>query len=143
MSTIINIPTGLKEYDLNGAITIRINPTDTAFVERMYHTFTALDQKQDQYKAEIEAAKNKAEIFDVARARDKEMRDMLTDLFGVDVCTPLFGGQNVYALADGLPLWTNVLLAMMDEIDSGYAAEQKRMNPRVKKYADKWSKRVS
>lgn len=135
----LNIATGLKTYSLNGACEIAINPTDSAFVERLFRTFEALDQKQDAYKAEVEKATGR-EIFNIARKRDEEMRQMIDEALGNPVCEALFGGMNVYALADGLPVWANLLLAIMDEVDTTFAREQKLTNPRVEKYTSKYHK---
>ena len=43
-----------------------------------------------------------------------------------------------YAMADGLHVWTNFLLALMDETDSAFAREQKATNPRIQKYTAKY-----
>ena len=66
------------------------------------------------------------------------MRAMIDETLGASVCDALFGGMNVYAMADGLPVWCNLLLAVMDEIDTSFAKEQKRMNPRIAKYTAKY-----
>ena len=107
-------------------------------MERLFHTFDALDQKQEAYKAEVERTADKREIFDVARRRDAEMRAMIDEVMGQPVCETLFGGMNVYAMADGLPVWANLLLAVMDEVDTTFAREQKATNPRIQKYTAKY-----
>lgn len=137
----INIGTGLKEYNLNGAVKVYFNPTDAGFVRKLYGTFTALDKKQDEYRREIEQAQGTAKIFEIADARDKEMREMIDGIFEIPVCQPLFGSMNVYAMADGLPVWANLLLAIMDEIDDSFAMEQKKMTPRIDKYTAKYQKK--
>ena len=48
--------------------------------------------------------------------------------------------MNVYALADGLPVWCNLMLAVIDQIDTTFSREQKRTNPRIAKYTDRWKK---
>lgn len=136
----LNFESGLKEYTLNGKVTVYFNPTDTRFAERLYTVFEALDKKQEQYKREIEQVGDKKEVFDIANARDAEMREMLNSIFETDVCTPLFGGMNVYALADGLPVWANLMFALMDKMETEFVAEQKRMNPRIEKYTKKYHK---
>lgn len=136
----IQFSTGLVTYNLNGKCEVTFNPTDSAFVERLFQTFNTLDEKQEAYKREIEQAEDKKEIFDIARARDAEMRKMVDDVFGCPVCDALFGSMNVYALADGLPVWCNLMLAVMDEIDTSFAKEQKRTNPRISKYTGKYRK---
>ena len=49
----IRFETGLVSYHLNDACEVSFNPTDSAFVERLFHTFDTLDRKQEAYKAEI------------------------------------------------------------------------------------------
>lgn len=134
----LNFETGLVSYNLNGAVQVTFNPTDFAFVERLFNTFDALDAKQEAYNAEVEKTADKRKIFEIARQRDTEMRAMIDDVLGQPVCDALFGGMNVYALSDGLPVWCNLMLALMDEIDTGFAREQKATNPRIQKYTAKY-----
>ncbi len=103
-------------------------------------TYDTLDKKQDAYKAEVERTANKREVFETARRMDEEMRDSIAEVFGFDICSALFGGMNVYALADGLPVWANLMLAIMDEVDTTFAREQKATNPRIGKYTKKYHK---
>ena len=100
----IRFDTGIVEFNLNDAIKVYFNPTDSAFVERIFDTFDELDKKQEAYKAEIDKCSGKKEIFEIARRRDAEMREMVDGLFDKPVCSALFGGMNVYALAGGLPV---------------------------------------
>ena len=137
----IRFDTGIVEFNLNDAIKVYFNPTDSAFVERIFDTFDELDKKQEAYKAEIDKCSDKKEIFEIARRRDAEMRDMIDGLFAKPVCADLFGTMNVYALADGLPVWCNLMLAVIDQIDTSFAAEQKKTNPRIAKYTDRWKTR--
>lgn len=137
----LKFSTGLVTYSLNGVCEVSFNPTDSAFVEKLYGTFNELDKKQEQQKAEVDAAKTNAEIFEIARNRDTEMRGMIDDLFGVPVCDAVFGTMNVYALADGLPVWANLLLAIIDEVDTSFAAEQKKSNPRIDRYLAKYKRK--
>ena len=135
----LSIETGIVTYDLNGKVKLSFNPTDSAFVERLFKTFDALDKKQEEYKAEVDKAE-KREIFAIARKRDAEMRELIDSALGVPVCDAVFGGMNVYALANGLPVWANLLLAIMDEMDTSFAAEQKKTNTRIRKYSEKYKK---
>jgi len=135
----LSIDTGIVTYDLNGKVELSFNPTDSAFVERLFKTFEALDKKQEEYKAEVEKAE-KRDIFAIARKRDAEMREMIDSALDAPVCGALFGGMNVYALANGLPVWANLLLAIMDEMDTSFASEQKKTNTRIRKYSEKYKK---
>ena len=130
--------TGLVTYKLNGTVEVAFNPTDAAFVERLFHAFEALDQADEARKDEAARTANTREIFDLARKRDAEMRGVIDDVLGRPVCEELFGGMNVYAVADGLPVWCNLMFALMDEIDTSFAREQKATNPRIQKYTAKY-----
>lgn len=136
----LRFETGLVSYSLNGEATVSFNPTDSAFVERLFNTFDALDKKQDAYKAEVEGVTDNREIFNIARRRDTEMRAMIDDVFGQPVSAAVFGGMNVYAMAEGLPVWCNLMFAVMDEVDTSFAREQKATNPRLQKYLNKYKK---
>ena len=136
----IRFDTGVVAFNLNDKIEVSFNPTDSAVVEKIYSTFEELDRKQEAYKAEIEKCADKKDIFEIARRRDAEMRDMIDGLFEKPVCAALFGAMNVYALADGLPVWCNLMLAVIDQIDTTFSREQKRTNPRIAKYTDRWKK---
>lgn len=131
---------GRKSYNLNGAIEVFFNPTDVDFAQKVYNTFDSLDKKQEYYKEEVKKIAGTAKIFDFARERDAEMRAMIDSVFDAPVCNAVFGSMNVYALADGLPVWCNLMLAVIDELDSGFAREQKMTNARVQKYTSKYHK---
>ena len=45
----LSFDTGLVTFDLNGKASVTFNPTDSAFVERLFNTFDELDKKQDAY----------------------------------------------------------------------------------------------
>ena len=110
------------------------------FAQKVYDTFDSLDKKQEYYKEEVKKIAGTAKIFDFARERDAEMRTMIDGVFGSPVCDAVFGKMNVYALADGLPVWCNLMLAVIDELDSSFSREQKMTNARVQKYTSKYHK---
>lgn len=136
----LSFDTGLVTFTLNDACKVSFNPTDSFFVEKLFNTFDALDRKEESYRDQV-SKMEKREIFDFARKRDQEMRALIDDLFGVPVCEALFGGMNVYSLADGLPVWTNLLMAVIDEVDTTFAREQKATNPRIQKYTAKYTRK--
>lgn len=139
MST-LNFETGIVTFSVNDTAEVSFNPTDSNFVETLFNTFDGLDKKQDAYKEEVAKTGDKRAIFETARRMDKEMREMIDAIFQTPVADAIFGRMNVYALADGLPVWCNFLLAVMDQIDTTFAREQKATNPRIKKYTEKYRK---
>lgn len=144
MAEIILINSGIIQKTLETSdgktCDIVFNPTDSVFVEKLFTAFDTLDKKQEAYKVEVEKTGNKREVFEIARKMDEEMREIIGEVFGFDICAALFGEMNVYALADGLPVWANLMLAIMDEVDTAFAREQKATNPRVARYTKKYHK---
>ena len=136
----IRIDDGLVSYTLNGKCEVTFNPTDPAFAERLYATFDTLDKKQEAYKAHVEKIGNTREVFDFVKECDAEMRKYIDDLFEQPISEQLFGNMNVYAIANGLPVWANLLLAIMDEVDTVFTREQKLTHPRISKYTKKYHK---
>lgn len=138
----ISFGKGDVSYTINGGeATVVFNPTDLSFIERIFSTFDALDGKQEYYNAEIEKAKDNAAVFKIAREMDANMRAIIDAAFESDVCAQVFGKTSVYALADGLPLWVNFMLAVIDETDSAFVREKKATNPRIQKYTKKYGKK--
>ena len=136
----LNFETGVVEYAVGDAA-VAFNPTDMRFVERVFDCFDKLDQWQEKTREEIEAAVDNAEVFACAKRLETAMRSAIDEAFGQEVCTQVFGDMSVYALSGGLPLWCNLLLAVLDEVDSAFAREQKKTDPRIKKYLAKYEKK--
>ena len=139
MNNELNISTGVEEYSLNGKVTIYLNPTDAEFTERIFHAFDFLDEKQDAYKKKIEESESIEQSFAFLRELDKEMREHLFELFDEDIVTPLIGSMNVYALADGTPIWFNILTGILDVIGEGIDEQTKKSKERIKKYTAKYT----
>ena len=135
---VLQFDTGLVTYKLNDVCEVQFNPTDNNFAERLFKSFDDLENRQEVWKKQVERMADKKEIFDFMRERDTEMRQIIDDLFGVSVCEACFGHMSVYALAGGLPAWVNLFLAVMDEIDTSFAREQKMTNEKIKKYTAKY-----
>lgn len=136
----LQIETGKQQYNLSDKVTVEFSPTDMDFVEKVVSVFQRGMSRQDDIEAEISAA-DPDSIFEIARRRDKEMRDLVNDLFGVDVCTPLFGSMNTFARDNGFPLWANILTAVLDECFDNLPEESKAARQRIEKYTKKYQKK--
>ena len=135
----LNFDTGRVEYDINGAATVSFNPTDTAFVERVHKLFTDLESRQDEYQKRIEEiGEDGAAMFAYASERDQEMRGLIDGVLGEGVADALFPDMNCYALAAGMPVWVNLMFAIAEEIDAAFGEQQKKADPRLKKYNAKF-----
>lgn len=136
----INFATGDKEFVVNDSISVFFNPTDVNFAEQLYQAFDELDKKQEARK---NATVSGVEMFEFARNLDKEMREIIDGLFGEGAADALFVDRrgrkmNCYALADGLPIWTNFMFAVMETMEIETADEKKKTSSRLAKYKAKY-----
>ena len=131
---------GIEEYDLDGKVTVRFNPTDVSFLEKLSDSFQVLDLIQEEVKLSQEEITDEKDVFNLAKNLDQKMRDIINALFGQDVCTPLFGEMNLFASAGGLPVWANLMLAVADEVQNSMQGELKKREARIRKYTDKYKK---
>ena len=150
MATIVSLGSGIKEFTFafnetasGNNVTVRFNPTNMLFAEKLFDTFDQMDVIGEKYQKKLNEAETSAALFDITHDAESEMREKLNALYGTDICTPLFGEyESVYASdGDGLPVWAAILLATIDEIDASFVAEKEKTNPRIKKYTAKYSKR--
>ena len=121
---------GLVEYDINGDYTVSFNPTDEEFVAKLEETFSSLDELQSNLGGEVS--------FTKFRELDAQMRGQIDGLLGIGAADALFGGMNCYAIADGLPVWMNLVLALLDEITEAYEREFGKTDARVKEHTAKY-----
>ncbi len=134
----IKFDTGLKTFDINGRCQATFAPTDMAFIERIYSCLEAMDAMQTKYK-EIADTSSNTEVFRIAREMDAEAREEINAVFGFDICSPLFGEMSLFTIADGLPIWANFILAIIDTLEGDFAEQKKKTNPRVAKYTAKYT----
>ena len=135
----LSFPDGLEEYSLNGRVTVRFNPTDASFLERLAELFSRLDALQKEVSA-LQESTPEEEVFPLAKSLDSRMRDLLDGFFGTPVCGPLFGSMNLFASAGGLPVWANLLLALTEEVEAAMQGELSARETRIAKYTAKYKK---
>lgn len=139
----LNFDTGVVEYKLNGAATVRFNPTDSDFANRFYDTLADLEGQQDSLRDAASSLDSTRDYFEFFKERDAEMRKAVDGLLGEGVADAVFAGMNCYALADGLPVWMNLMFAIADEIGEAMGAEQQKTDPRIKSYNKKYAELVA
>lgn len=139
----LQFETGLVSYSIGGKMEVCFNPADPVFAERLYNTIDELGKIQDEYAKKGETVQNQEMVssaFDIRRERDGKMKEVLDGFFGAPVCDTVFGDMSLCAFADGFPVWLNLMLAIVDEVDANAGDIQKRADPRIKKYTEKYSK---
>ena len=136
----LQIETGKQQYNLSDKVTVEFSPTDMDFIEQLVSVFRKAESQQKETEDELKSA-DAATVFDVAHRRNAEMRELVNTVFGTDICTPLFGSMNVFARANGMPLWANVLLTVLDECYDNLPQEDKATKARIDKYTKKYQKK--
>lgn len=54
----------------------------------------------------------------------------------------LFGSMNLFASANGLPVWANLLLAVTKEVESAMQGELNKREARIARYTDKYAQKA-
>lgn len=135
----LNFDTGIVTYSLNDKCEININPTDSAFVNKVAEVFEQIENLDETCQKNINADKPR-DLFEICEKRNTETRKLIDELFGASVCEAVFGEMDVFALANGLPVWQNLFFALLDEMDTTVLAEKSKAKTRLAKYTDKYKK---
>ena len=109
-------------------------------LDRLSRAFSELDSLQEEVRSTREKITDDREVFPIARELDGKMRTILNELFGKEICEPLFGSVNLFASSGGLPLWANLLLAITDEVQGAMKGELDAREKRIAKYVEKYQK---
>lgn len=131
MAKALSFSTGVREYDLNGT-SVYFNPTDESFIARIERTYDKLE--------ELTKAKPKSNSFAEFEKLDESIRAELDGLLGEGVSDSLFGPVNSFAMVDGLPLWANVLVVVLEECWAEFEHEAERTEGRAKEHMAKYDK---
>ena len=135
----LRIDTGVVEYRLNDNFSAWLNPTDPAFVSRLYARFSELEERDKAWREKIGKLEGAA-VLDAWEEGDTMFRSAIDDVLGEGCCRAVAGSASVLAMAGGSPIWMNILLAIIDAMDSAVAREQKAVNPKLQKYLAKYHK---
>ena len=124
----------MVEYEING-VPVKFNPTDESFTNRLYETFGVLEGLQNAF-AEGDGFEKFSEL-------DKDMRAIIDGLLGDGIADKLFEGMNCYALADGLPVWMNLIMALLYEVTEAYEREFGKTDARVRAHKKKYGAMIA
>ena len=129
MAKTITFETGVVDYEING-VQVSFNPTDELFVLKMQDAFGTLDSLQDDFVGDSDFSKF-VEL-------DEEMREIIDSLLGKGIADKLFPDMNCYAIAGGLPVWMNLVIALLDEVSEAYEREFGESDKRLKAINSKY-----
>lgn len=136
----IRFDTGVQSFQINDGVSVEFCPTDSDFAKALFKLFEELEARQHEYAKRTENETDAKKIFELASQFDKEIREKIDAIFGKPICDDVFK-TNVLALGDGLPVWANLMLSVLDQMDTGFDIEKAKTNSRVKQYTDRWAKR--
>lgn len=103
-----------KTLDINGKITISIDPDSQEFADRVFATLSVLD-KQHQNLLNNRPVTNSL-AYDIFSETNKDIRRQLDELLNFPVCDALFGKDAVCALSGGAPLWFNLMEGIVSQL---------------------------
>lgn len=134
MAKSLTFETGIVDYDING-VKVRFNPTDENFIGKLQQTFNELDSLEDSL---VDSAD-----FEKFAELDSEMRGKIDGLLGDGTANALFPDMNCYAIADGMPVWLNLLFALFDEVYEACEREYGKSDARMKAWSGKYNKMMA
>ena len=135
----LNFDNGVQEYTVNGEENaLRLNPSDAEMLRKVYLAMKDLDGKQKSRSEDGKGNDDIHAVFDRLHALDQEMRSILDGLFGDGLCDRIFGEMSLYAMADGLPVWENFLLAVIDLFEDSVKREAALSDKRIQKHVQKY-----
>lgn len=137
----VKFDTNLEEVNINGKVTVWLNLSDFEFAMKVAEAIEQMGEIQEKCSNEVNAQTDASEMFAILREADGKIREKIDALFGMDVCTPLYGSMNAMSYADGLPVWCNLMFALYDEMLAHMSEQQKKSAPRIDKYTAKYVKK--
>ncbi len=141
----LNIDSGIKTFTINGEVEVSFNPADTGFLTQLREALKSLDALSEEYRKKVHDLPDDdiEQAFDLACERDEKQRAVINGIFEKDVCGPVFKRMHIDSpSADGLPLWAEFILAIMDECGSvNVAALSKKGSAKLNKYIKKYAGR--
>ena len=131
---------GYKNIELNGNPDkiIRINPTDTQFINRI-SGFDDIDmnsindlQNLDENNPDFEKLKLAADSVDKL---DMAVKDLINDIFGYDISLIVFGTDSCLSPAGGQPIFMNFMQCIFAYINECSVEERKKSQEKLNSYA--------
>ena len=122
---------GYKTYEINGDPNrvIKINPADVGILKRLQAAQDSISALQEKYNT-INTPEALAEC-------DKDLRDIIDDVFAAPVADIAFGDTNCLSLAGGSSIYENFLNAIIPIVQETVKEESKASEKRISKYTDR------
>lgn len=128
---------GKREYTLNGGAVIHFDPCDSEFANKIVLAIRNCNEIQKQFPKE--AFEDLEEQLACIQSLNNQIRQELDKAFDEPVAEKACCGSSPCAVADGLPVWMNFLMAVIDEIDANMPEGEKRSRERVQQYVERYN----
>ena len=137
----LNFNSGIESFSVNGVENVlRFNPTDIELLRKIYVSMKDLEAKQKERNSAQSDIDDIIDTLNKAKRLDTEMRGIIDGVFGDGLCNKIFGDVSLYSFADGLPVWQNFILAVIDLFDEATKREAALSNEKIQKYVKKYHK---
>lgn len=128
---------GKRAYTLNGGETIHFDPCDSEFANKVVVAIRNCHNIQNNFHKEPFADLD--EQLACIQKMNADIRAEIDKAFGEPVCDKACYGSSPIAISDGLPVWMNFLMAVIDEVDANMPEGEKRTRVRIQQYMDKYN----
>lgn len=137
----LNFNSGIESFSVNGVENaLRLNPTDIELLRKIYVSMKDLEAKQKERNSAQSDSDDIIDTLNKAKQLDTEMRGIIDGVFGDGLCGKIFGETSLYASADGLPVWQNFILAVIELFDESTKREAALSNEKIQKYVKRYHK---
>lgn len=128
---------GKQEYTLPGGSVIYFDPCDSEFANKVVVAFRNCHKIQKSFPEK--PFEDLDEQLAFIQKMNADIREEIDKAFDAEVCTKACCGSSPISISDGLPVWMNFLMAVIDEIDANMPEGEKRSRARVQQYMDKYN----
>lgn len=133
----LNYSAGGKVYDLPNGETVSFDPCNAEFASAVVRAFSNCHKIHQEGTKEL--PQDVDELYKATKKMAGDIRREIDAVFGDGVCDKACCGSSPISISDGLPVWMNFLMAVIDEIDANIPEGEKRSRARVQQYMDKYS----
>lgn len=133
----LNYTAGKREYTLPSGAIIHFDPCDSEFANKIIVAVRNCNNIQNSFPKEPFTDLDAQLSF--IQKMNGDIREEIDKAFGEPVCEKACCGSSPISLSDGLPVWMNFLMAVIDEIDANMPEGEKRSRARVQQYMEKYN----
>ena len=100
MAEILSFDTGVKEFIING-VPVRFNPSDPNLYSRFSDLQSEVERIESDFSEKRSQCSDTADLLTLTTQYDKQVKSMLSEVFGGADMDAVFGGASVISPTDG------------------------------------------